>query len=284
VNTLKIDRFCGSAHVRLIRAVIGFLILASAAHGFTVNSTAEYSGTDVSFVSISDPSALYGAPTILGNDLVFSDPSFAALAGPDGVLSDVVDGRLGFTLKAHRSTAITVLTLDEFGGVSLTAPSGTANSGTLVRIQAPAFATVNKVLLSDGTEYTLPVSQRFVTELEVEPSESGFNAGFNASDPNVASYWQGTVSFDIATLLAGTTGPQGQTIVGATHIDYDMNNTLTAIAQDGISTAFIDKKGIEISTQLSSLIVPEPASGLMIIIAFLGLNLFRVRDLFPVSR
>ena len=279
VNTVKIDGFCCKTQLRpvglMIRAMIGFFVLASATHAFTVPSTTEYGvmrGTNVSFINISDPSTLYGVPTIDGNNLVFNDPSFASLAGPGGVLSDVTDGRLGFTLQADPSTSITVLTLDEFGAISLTAPAGTANSGTLVRVQAPAFATVNEVLLSDGTVYTLPTAQRFVSELEVTPSESSNNAGFHAADPNVGSYWQGSVSFDIPALLAGVSGPDGQTIVGATNIDYDMNNTLIAIAQDGISTAFIDKKGIEILPQLSTIGVPEPASGLMLATPLLGLT------------
>lgn len=128
-----------------------------------------------------------------------------------------------------------------------------------------------------------------MTELAVTPTETVVNGGWDADSPPMVkttdddgneiyvptSAWQARVTFDIVGMLAnnGITAPDGREIVGATKVDYDMNNTLTTIAQVGDSTAFIDKKGIAIYPDLVPMQAPEPTAGVMMLMAFVGLGL-----------
>lgn len=228
---------------------------------------------------LSDPSTLYGSPSIVGNTLFFGNPNFSAEAGKldenDNVITSAfTDGRLSFGLQADEEMYFNRLTLEEFGAFSLTSPEGTENSGTLARVQAPAFLTIFDVLLDNGEIYTLPKATgiRLTEDMVATPSELTSAGGLHAASPildeeGFPSSWEGVATFDISGSLRekGVFGPVGTTILGATYAEYDMNNILTVRANDGISTAFIDKKGITISPEMTPMTTPEPTTALLVL-------------------
>ncbi len=72
--------------------------------------------------------------------------------------------------------------------------------------------------------------------------------------------WQGAVTLDLnqAILAADPTIDDQYPLIGASNIQFSMNNTLTAVAEDIFASAFIDKKRVSIRPVLAT--VPEPAT------------------------
>ena len=211
---------------------------------------------------------LYGTPVMLDDTLLFNVPSFAAQAvgGPE---VDLTDGFLTFAMAARDDMLIIELFIEEFGSLNLLSPLGGTNL-TNAGIVAPVFVDVQEVVFDDGT----PAGRRVMLDepvtitgisLEVTPAPNSAPVFGFASDPNVVS-WLAAKEIDlVAELLATSPGIDDVNPVrGITRLQFSMNNTLSASAEDQFATAFVDKKQLSINPRVI-VNVPEPAGWLVLL-------------------
>ncbi len=278
----------------------GFSIQSQASYGpitapqVTYMSLVETSTTDVFPI---DPNATppnnlignYGRPRLEGNSLNFFTPSFSAFTQgtASGPSIDITDGFLTSEIVAHENMYISGFHLREFGLISLLSPPtpNRPNGGsrlTLANTEAAAFLTIYEILVDDGTPggslVQIPNGIEITSNMTVSPIQVSPQGWDSLDDPGVLT-WSGNIVVDIPAQLAAVSPniANGLPILGATRLDYRMNNLLTAAAEDGFSSAFIDKKGIFIEPVVR--MVPEPASFVLAVMSLLavGLGLRRLR-------
>jgi len=235
------------------------LALSSASHAVPINymdlddiaggGTVTY--VSVEEASVTDPTPLYGAPSISLNTLSFTPPGFGAFASGGGI--DITDGILSFDLEAESGTAIDSFSLSEFGAYTVIG-SGTAATEAIA--SSIGFLTITEV---DGISLG---SNAFTIN-------DSFVQSFNlmADGPAVAAPWSGSLGF--SNLGAELASRGISAILGVTKAEYVMNNQMIAISEPG-TVAFIDKKDLDITI---GTIVPEPTSAALALLACCGLGL-----------
>jgi len=190
--------------------------------------------------SSTDPTPLYGAPSVSGDSLNFSPVSFGANAGGAGGF-DITDGTLATTLHAISGNYIEKIQFSERGDYTL-AGSGTA--GTNATVTNSLFVRITGVTGAPINPITTTVSMTFT------PSGGSYDL---IADPGAGVTWQGNTLVDIdAMLLAAGYGDRK-----ATDVDISMDNQLLAFSEAG-TIAYIKKKQAEGITITA--IVPEPAT------------------------
>ena len=218
-------------------------------------------GTNVTYESVTDgPLGLYGAPTISGDALDFSPPSYlASCSGGPGCPSGVTtDEALLFHIRANPGAFIGSIILTEAGDTTLTSFTGALAATVIsapVRIQVEE---INGVPVAPGNP-GLSIGA-FLTFTSV--------GNFQSTGPGVVTQiWNGALSVDVDQLiiLAGLTGR-------ATLVDFSMDNVLTAFASGVGATARIQKKDVD---GLTVTVVPEPATGVLMALGLIGLSAFR---------
>ncbi|MCA9258987.1 MAG: hypothetical protein KDA61_07295 [Planctomycetales bacterium] len=219
---------------------ISDLYAAPIVHGDYIGATVDYLG--VQEESATDPGAtLFAAPTISGDSLDFNPTNFAATAsGANG--NDITDSNLQFDVMAHAGKGIQSLSITEAGDASL---AGFSND---------ALASVTTNVFVDILELngTTPVSINVQADLAFSPSNGTYQLSV-VGGPTFNTAWSGNVLLDLSSYLPNTSD-----LVTKIHVSLD--NTLTALSQDGTS-AFIQKKDADasaISIDINTL--PEPTS------------------------
>jgi hypothetical protein len=204
----------------------------------------DFNGLNLSYLQVTetvntpgDTAPLYGAPTLIGDQLDFNPKGFSAGA-VNGNL-DITDGQLNFTLLSNLGRAITDLAVSEGGDFTLL---GTGTAATNVGF-AISLATV-KVLAVDGINLGAPVSLTPVT------ASSTRNL---ITHPGIGQLWDLTNNYDVNAALINAGVPFS---LGATKIEVAINDTLTAISETG-TIAFIAKKDFVL---ISATVIPEPSS------------------------
>ena len=241
----------------------------------------ESSSTDIFDQEGGESIGHYGPPTLVGDAMQFNTPMFAAIAASSTRATDITDGFLSMDISAAPGEHIEKLHLFEFGSINLTS-TGTGNH-TMVNIDSPVFITVNEVLLDDGTPdgmlHTLSNSVTVSSHITLDPPPQS-PAGWNLAENPDIRIWEGDVMIDIPTALAeelassNITIPGDLPIRGFTRGSYKMDNILTAVAAENVSTAFIDKKGVYIDPFPA--VLPEPST-LALVLPLLVAGLIRRR-------
>ncbi len=202
-----------------------------------------FSGVTVDFLAVTEDSttddvsapggALYGAPTLVNDTLVFSTPNFAASAA--GGSSDFVNGTLTLQIQAKPGFFIERIAISEIGDYAL---AGIGGAGTSVSIFGAL--TVNDLTFSTGN-YSDPIS--------FTPGDS-FSLGAGDS----AGVVSGTAEVDLVNDFF---------LVGVTSVGITFDNNLLANSEAGttatIKKAFEALQSITVSTSPGP-IVPEPSS------------------------
>ena len=219
-----------------------------------------FTGSSVSFqnvteTSVTNSTALFGAPTIFGNSLVFSPMSFAASARSGA--AQYTNSLLNMLITGTGQNAINQILLSEFGDYTLIGSHGTA--GTNASIVAPLTITVYQV---DGHTIT-PFVYR-TTDMDFTPSGGAF-ALPGQKGSGVA--WQGSVTLDVTGLLRDN-GYQGY----ATEVALTWENDLTAHSESG-TISYIESKGAGGTgiTIVPPGAVPEPVTLLGMLMGLSGL-------------
>jgi len=239
---------------KLIASALSLLAFGSFASAAAINY-GNFNGTNVMYLQVTedsstDPTPLFGAPTVTNDSLTFNPTSFGASAtGAGGV--DITDGTLAATLMTTGAKRIHKVSFAEAGDYTLAGGAGT--TATAASVGASFFL---RVIELDGVGVA-PIS--FSGNLAVSPSGGTYDF---VNDPHgPAAIWTGSASFDIDALLAS------QNITGqATKILLSLDNVLLATSEAGTFST-IKKKEFEGVTVTVDTNVPEPAS-----IAFFALG------------
>ncbi len=216
----------------------------------------DFTGSTVMFSQVTedsgtDPTPLYGAPTVAGDSLDFNPVSFNSFAtGAAGV--DTTDGTLTLMMMSLPGNFIDTIEFDEAGDFTLTGLSGTA----FAAVTANFFLDITEV---DGVGIN-PIN--ISTAMTFTPSNGDFDLITDGPGPLVNGAWAGFLSVDIEQALIDNNVPF---VNGATKVSVTFDNTLTTLSELGTS-AFIAKKDVG---GIGITVVPEPASlGLLALGAF----------------
>lgn len=219
-----------------------------------------FMGPGVAYIDVtetsSDPTPLYGAPIVIGDDLEFfepssSNPSLGFSAEAVSGSGDLTDGFLNLTIMAKPAAgAISLINFSEGGDYSL---------GAIGPAVARVSARLNVFELRIVEVDNQPISPIVVSGLDTVVEEL-------PASP-LSGVWDLNVPFNLNSVLTNNGIDYD---LGVTKLTARVNNTLTALTQPG-SVAGIYKKDfdIEIDTRFDpNNIVPEPTT---LVLAGLGL-------------
>ena len=195
-------------------------------------------------------------PSSSGDSLQFTPQAFEAQSG-NGInngLLDFVDGTLNTGVTADMGHVINSITVAEQGDFSL------IGAGAYATISAPIILRIDQV-----NDVALGSPIYTTANLIFTPGSGGPGSYATPVDQGLSKVWTGSISVDIAAVLAANniTG-------GATSLQWTMDNALTAYAPDG-ELAFIKKKdigGVAITVGTG---IPEPSSIVLAIVGVAGL-------------
>lgn len=233
--------------------LLGFgLLLASAAGAVPINY-GDFTGATVKYVDVTedsgtDPTPLYGSPSVAGDALNFDPVSFnSSSTGAGGV--DITDGTLTFMIEALSGSVIDMVNFSEAGDFTLV---GLGGAGTFASVSAFFFVDIVEV---DGVSIT-PI--QIVTSMTFTPSDGDWDLLNDGPGPLVNGTWSGSVDVDVkqALLDAGVSFTNG-----ATKVSVALDNTLTTLSEAGTS-AFIAKKDFK---GLSVTAMPEPTTAALLL-------------------
>lgn len=196
--------------------------------------------------SATDPTPLFGTPTISGDSLNFNPVSFGSTASNGS--SDLTDGTLTSMIAARPGFSIPAVQFVENGDYIL---SGVGGAGTSASVNLAVFVWVLEVNGSPITPVNFSVNGTF------NPSSGTFDL-FNDGPTFGIRTWNGGAMADIDGFLAS------QSISGsATKVSVTIDNSLVTTSQAG-TLAFIKKKQIG---GVAITVVPTPSAA-----ALLGLG------------
>ncbi len=211
--------FYRSAAGCLIAGVIAFTVSGAQAAPINYGDFTLDSGIalDITETSVTDPTPLFGVPTVYGNSITFSTGLFAAAQAGTG--ADITSGKLTFIIQADPGLFIESISLEEIGDfLMLGSTAEVTAGGTLV-------ATVLNPLIGG-----------FVSDpIDIDPDmpQAGTGSGI----------WSG---------IAGVVLTQ----LDATRVRIDLDNNLIASAEAPADAALIDKKALTIQIEFSEIPEP----------------------------
>jgi hypothetical protein len=248
-----------------------------------------FAGEHVDYINVTEdsgndePLPLFGPPTVTGNSIDFNPVGFDASSMNGG--ADITDSNLVFMVASKSGSRISSLTFSESGDTTLAGNVPMGSTGTATSVTATGVIDIHEIDVTDNGAFD-PIGINHISvpfSLTFTPSGGTYFLGTDgAGGPLYHTQWSGTHTINIDAILAanGITVPPGPLDPngGATKISIDLDNTLTAVSQDGTS-AHIAKKdfgGITIRANVPTEPggdpeIPEPST-----IALLGLSLLGV--------
>jgi hypothetical protein len=226
-------------------------------------------GTTVDYLNVTEDTTtgdtlpLFGAPIFSADSIDFNPVGFDAAASGTGD-SDTTGARLTFTIMAHAGKAVTNINFSEAGDTTL---GGLGNDSTATSVTASGTVTISQVDGVNIAPLVRPIALTF--------SPSGGTYGLlsdGAGGPIFHTPWTGSLLLNVNSILTTAGVPFS---FGASKVEIDLVNTLTATTQTG-TAAVISKKdfgGISITVN-----IPEPGTLMLAGLAVLGLMSFSRRD------
>jgi len=237
--------------------VAGVCLSTSIAEAVPVNY-GDFAGSTVMFRDVTedsatDPTPLFGAPTVAANSLDFNPTAFVSNSSNGS--SDSTIAVLDFTMEATFGNVITNILMNERGDYTI---FGAGGVGTSAVVSAPVFIDIVEV---DNIAIT-PV--QFNANLVFTPSNGDYNLQDDGAGFGVI--WTGNLDIDVEQVLIDNNVPFTH---GATEVKFIMNNILATTSEAGTQSN-IQKKDAGVGIT----VVPEPAS-MMLLAAGMGLALRR---------
>ncbi|MFO0832639.1 MAG: hypothetical protein U0637_12460 [Phycisphaerales bacterium] len=204
----------------------------------------DFAGVSVDWLQVTedsatDPTPLFGTPTISGDSLNFNPVSFGSTASNGS--SDLTDGTLTSMIAARPGFTIPAIQFNESGDYTL---AGVGGAGTSASVNLAVFVWVLEV---NNTAIT-PVS--FAVNGTFNPSSGTFDLANDGPTFGIRT-WNGGAMADINAFLAS------QNIAGgATKVTVTIDNSLVTTSQAG-TLAFIKKKQIG---GVAITVVPTPGA------------------------
>jgi hypothetical protein len=253
----------GLYRLSLLLGVAFILLAAICPPSFSASiNYGDFAGNTVTFIDVTessdDPLPLYGAPTVSGDSLSFSPQQFLAKSEFGVPVSDTTDGQLTFMIKADGGQAVTNISFEEGGALSVTGLS-TATNDTYVDVSAVGYVTVTEIDGVGVDPVAIPIGLIF-----------DFGVGGNGTWRRVAEgsvsgfLWNGLQALDITQELID----RGKVVqIGATKLTINLDNILFAQSEP-VGSARIDKKlFLEITTSTP---IPEPSCLVLVSCGIVG--------------
>lgn len=240
-----------SRQILTVAVVLGFVAFAAQAQAAPINY-GNFSGNTVDYLNVTedansagDAPPLFGAPTVSGDSLDFDPVGFnASASGLNGI--DVTDGNLNFVIMAKQGYAVDMVSLSEAGDTTL---AGFGNDMTFTSVTGIGVLNVLEVDGVGIAPIAVPINLAF--------SPSGGTYGLltdGGGGPLFSSGWSGSWVKNVKQVLINNNVPF---TLGATKVSINLDNTLTALSQEG-TFALIAKKdfgGLSVTVN-----IPEPAA------------------------
>jgi hypothetical protein len=263
LNSTRKSDFLRSVAAAIVAVLSGFALSARGA--IITYAPPALIGAQVTYPSVSESSntntlPLYGAPTVSGNNLVFSNLNFAAVSTNGSPALDFVDGQINFTLQSDPGSFLQMLDLSEFGDYNVsTTPANPAAMNFVQAYENPVLITI---LAINGVPVT-PVNN---SSTIMSITNGGTFQNPPSSTPiSVSGSWTGTADANLASIFNSNQ---------ITEIAVSFDNQLAAESQTG-GIADIAKKGFDIiPTTTGNPGVPEPSVASLMLFA-IGVGLKR---------
>lgn len=231
-------------------AAVGMILAISAGTAAALTTYADMSGTSFDFrnmeedtLSAGDPDPIWGAPTILGDALLFTPTSYASNAS--GGASDLTSGvfRLDIVSQNKTTDEIASLQVTELGDYSLT---GVGTAAT----NANATGSIDIVITEINLGGSLIATSISVSDLQM----------VNFDTPVQAGDWNLSLSADLDAALSVVYGPA---VAFATEASVVWNNDLNTASENGTTAQIQKKLGLPaVSLQVNP--IPEPGTVLLL--------------------
>lgn len=249
----KATRFFSRRSRRGFRVIAGMLAIVAAA-GFSTAAFAgtfnygSFSGSTVDFNNVeessaTDPNALYGAPTGLGDSLLFQSQTFVSEAL--GGASDTTEGTLTMTVAAQSGLTIKSISVSEVGNYLLNGSGGLDTSASVT----PTLTITPFIGAAQFPD--------IVTVIPIAPTPPPYTL---ASGPS-QGFFSGSAFIDL------TAAPYF--LVGVTSIDVSFVNLLETTSESN-SSALIQKSfesfsSLAVETNGGGPGIPEPSSVVLLL-------------------
>jgi len=198
---------------------------------------------NISETSVTDLEPLFGQPVRQGNQLLFFPQTFASSAA-DG-LADTTAASLHVSVRAPQGHYLEKIHFVEYGDYSL---AGSGGAATSARVSGTLFIT------------------------DVDPGLNGVIFDVMTASPSSGVYslpGDGFGQFSAVTEV-DLTG------LGIREVQVSLNNNLQTTSEPG-TTAFIQKK-VQQGPAVGIIVIPEPASALLLMFGALAVARRRARD------
>ncbi len=226
--------------------VFGLLLLLLPLGASATTFHGNFTGATQSFIDVKettqtsgDPEPLFGAPTVIGDQLLFFPSNFTAAAAGGSV--DQTASLLETMIVANGNNTIDRIVIQEFGDFDL---GGVGTSATSASVSLGGFVTILEILGQTVTPIVIPFTATYApTSAFALPGDVGFGI------------WTATADIDL-------TAYSGEPV---TKVQLSMNNILDATSEAG-TTSIIQKKVVNGPAIVVS--VPEP-----MLVTLLGFSL-----------
>ena len=233
------------AFFRLSTWALGAIVLFVAGQAAATTSYGSYAGPSVTYTTMQetsssgDPEPIFGAPTGLGDQLLFFPANFTANANPVDGTFDHTGSQFQAVITGNTpTTVLTDFNLTEFGDAQIFGSGGTAATGTYAALAG--FLTVTHDINGPISPVVIPFTGTFA------PSDN-----LNYVNDFGVTIWSASVSIDITAYVAN-----------AHSFTLSLDNDLYAFSEASTS-AKIQKKVVDGPSVIIE-VIPEPGTALLV--------------------
>ena len=239
--------------IRTVGAITALLLVSMSVQAGITTYYGNFDADTVKYLDVNEDmtTGTYGVPSVVGDSLTFAPlgvEAFADATATTNAISSQNDAQLQFGVTAKEGQAISGLEFSELGDYSMIG-AGFA----FVDVTANFYVTIMDV---DGEE--LQSAFTTVSSMTFTPNADGT---VNHSAPFTQGVWDGDIYLNVLSMLDA----EGiSSVDGVTRMSVNLDNILVAYASPS-GTSLIKKKDLTGFTVTSEVVIPEPASLVLIL-------------------